>query len=220
MSFYVYILKCRDGSYYTGHTDNLELRMAQHIKMAFPKCYTATRLPVELVFTQQFPTRQEALASERQIKGWSRKKKEAMMRGDWNEVSRLAQNALRQAQDNRTLRQAQGDRNTAVRGELVEPQAQDNRSVHALRPFDHSASSWLMAQGDRNTAVQRESNRNTAVHGEPALRPFGKLMAQDNRPVHGEPAEPRAQGNRNESLKKAVRGELVEPHDPKYKGNK
>ena len=85
------------------------------------------RLPVELVFTQEFPTRQEALVSERQIKGWSRKKKEAMMRGDWNEVSRLAQNALRraqalrQAQGDRTLRQAQGDRKMTVRGELVEP---------------------------------------------------------------------------------------------------
>jgi putative endonuclease len=47
-------------------------------------------LPVELVYTQMFPTREEALTSEQQIKGWSRKKKEAMMRGDWNEVSRLA----------------------------------------------------------------------------------------------------------------------------------
>jgi predicted GIY-YIG superfamily endonuclease len=52
--------------------------------------YTLTRLPVELAFSQDFPTREEALTSERQIKGWSRKKKEAMMRGDWNEVSRLA----------------------------------------------------------------------------------------------------------------------------------
>ena len=90
MSFYVYILKCADNSYYTGHTDNLEQRLAQHHRRYFLFCYTATRLPVELVFTQMFPTREEALASEQQIKGWSRKKKEAMMRGDWNEVSRLA----------------------------------------------------------------------------------------------------------------------------------
>jgi len=90
MSFYVYILKCSDNSYYTGHTDNLEQRLAQHQRRYFPTCYTATRLPVELVYTQMFPTREEALTSEQQIKGWSRKKKEAMMRGDWNEVSRLA----------------------------------------------------------------------------------------------------------------------------------
>jgi putative endonuclease len=92
MSFCVYILKCNDGSYYTGHTDNLEKRIGEHQSGACGG-YTSTRLPVELVFSQDFPTREEALASERQIKGWSRKKKEAMMRGDWNEVSRLARRA-------------------------------------------------------------------------------------------------------------------------------
>ena len=125
MSFYVYILKCRDGSYYTGHTDNLEQRLAQHRNRFFPNCYTATRLPVELVFSQTFPTREEALAAERQIKGWSRKKKEAMMRGDWNEVSSLAQNALRKAQ---VLRQAQDDRTTSVRAELVEAPSKKGRT--------------------------------------------------------------------------------------------
>ena len=89
MSFWVYILKCADGSYYTGHTDNLEKRIGEHRSGAFGG-YTSTRLPVELVFSQDFSSREEALASERQIKGWSRKKKEAMMRGDWDEVSRLA----------------------------------------------------------------------------------------------------------------------------------
>ena len=106
MSFWVYILKCSDNSYYTGHTDKLEQRIAQHHARAFASCYTATRLPVELVFAQAFSTREEALQSEQQIKGWSRKKKEAMMQGDWAEVSRLAQNALRQG----ALRQAQGER--------------------------------------------------------------------------------------------------------------
>ncbi|WP_263081270.1 GIY-YIG nuclease family protein [Endozoicomonas sp. Mp262] len=90
MAFYVYILRCSDSSYYTGHTDNLERRLAQHHARAFPDCYTANRRPVELVYQQTFSTREEALASERRIKGWSRKKKEAMMSGDWQEVSRLA----------------------------------------------------------------------------------------------------------------------------------
>jgi hypothetical protein len=70
-----------------------------------------------------FPTREEALASEQQIKGWSRKKKEAMMRGDWNEVSRLAKskNTLRPF-DSSTSSEltAQGDRNPTVRAEPVE----------------------------------------------------------------------------------------------------
>lgn len=99
--FHVYILKCYDNSYYTGHTDNLGMRIEQHKNKTFPTCYTATRLPIELVFTQAFATREEALAAERKIKGWSRKKKEAMMRGDWDEVSRLSQNALRRAQGER-----------------------------------------------------------------------------------------------------------------------
>jgi len=101
MSFWVYILKCADGSYYTGHTDNLETRIEQHKNRFFPGCYTATRLPVEVVYSQELVTRQEALAAERQIKGWSRRKKEAMMRGDWNEVSRLSKSSLRQAQGER-----------------------------------------------------------------------------------------------------------------------
>jgi len=90
MAFFVYILQCADDSYYTGHTDNLEKRIAEHHAGAITSCYTYKRRPLQLVFAQDFPTREEALASEQQIKGWSRKKKEAMMRGDWAEVSRLA----------------------------------------------------------------------------------------------------------------------------------
>lgn len=88
VAFWVYVLKCSDGSYYTGHTDNIEKRMNDH-HMRLIEGYTAARHPVELVFSQDFPTREEALALERQIKAWSRAKKEAMIRGDWSEVSRL-----------------------------------------------------------------------------------------------------------------------------------
>lgn len=89
MSFCVYILRCADGSYYTGHTDDLEKRLAEH-HAGQVDGYTAMRRPVTLLFSEIFSTREEAVASERRIKGWSRKKKEAMMRGDWAEVSRLA----------------------------------------------------------------------------------------------------------------------------------
>ena len=88
--FWVYILHCADGSYYTGHTDNLEKRMGQY-HVGECEGYVATRRPVKLAWTQECATRHEALSAERQIKGWSRKKKEAMMSGDWTEVSRLAQ---------------------------------------------------------------------------------------------------------------------------------
>jgi predicted GIY-YIG superfamily endonuclease len=89
MSFWIYILKCADNSYYIGHTDNLENRISQHQQGSIAG-YTSKRRPVQLMHTQDFPTREEALAAERQIKGWSRKKKEAMMRGDWTAVSSLA----------------------------------------------------------------------------------------------------------------------------------
>jgi predicted GIY-YIG superfamily endonuclease len=89
MAFYVYILLCSDGSYYTGHTDNLEMRMAEHQS---GECggYTSTRLPVQLLWSQECSTREEALAAEQHVKGWSRKKKEAMMRGDWKAVQQIA----------------------------------------------------------------------------------------------------------------------------------
>ena len=89
MPFWLYILKCNDGSYYTGHTDNLEYRVAMHQEGKIAG-YTKSRKPVLLVFSEQFGTRLEALDMEQRTKGWSRKKKEAMIRGDWNEVSRLA----------------------------------------------------------------------------------------------------------------------------------
>ncbi|KEO91174.1 excinuclease ABC subunit C [Erythrobacter longus] len=91
MPFYCYILKCNDRSYYTGHTDNLETRIAAHKVGAIPG-YTAERLPIEFVWCEEFPTREEALASEQRIKGWSRAKKEALIRGDWDEIKRLARN--------------------------------------------------------------------------------------------------------------------------------
>lgn len=90
MAFWVYLLECADGSYYIGHSDQLENRLSQHQTAGIPGCYTASRLPVKLVFSQSFSTRDEALASERQIKGWSRKKKQALIAGDWSEIVRLS----------------------------------------------------------------------------------------------------------------------------------
>jgi predicted GIY-YIG superfamily endonuclease len=82
MSFYIYILLCSDNSYYTGHTDNLEPRIVAHNEGTYGG-YTASRRPLKLVYYAEFPTRQEAFASERQLKGWSRRKKEALIRQDW-----------------------------------------------------------------------------------------------------------------------------------------
>ena len=91
MGFWVYMLKCADDSYYVGHTEDLEIRISQHSRREIPG-YTSSRLPVSLIFSQEHPTREEALAAEHQIKGWNRKKKEALVRGDWDEISKLARN--------------------------------------------------------------------------------------------------------------------------------
>ena len=72
VGFYVYILNCADGSFYTGHTDNLEARMVAHETGQIPG-YTQTRRPLRLVFAEELSTRQEAFERERQIKGCSRR---------------------------------------------------------------------------------------------------------------------------------------------------
>ena len=91
MAFYAYLLHCSDGSYYAGHTDDLEQRMAQHQTGALGG-YTATRRPVVVVWSETFQTRDDAFAAERKLKGWSRAKKEALIAGDWGLVSLLARN--------------------------------------------------------------------------------------------------------------------------------
>lgn len=106
MDFHAYLVRCADGSYYAGHTDNLEQRIGQH-QTGLLGGYTARRRPVTLVWSERFATRDEAFAAERKLKGWSRAKKEALIAGDWALVSDLARNRqgsasiLRQAQDER-----------------------------------------------------------------------------------------------------------------------
>ncbi|WP_087868570.1 GIY-YIG nuclease family protein [Bathymodiolus platifrons methanotrophic gill symbiont] len=75
MNGYMYILECSDGSYYAGSTQNIELRLAQHRSGQGAK-HTRTRLPVKLVFLEEFSRIDEAYFREKQVQGWSRKKKE------------------------------------------------------------------------------------------------------------------------------------------------
>ena len=88
--FWVYMLRCADESLYVGHTEDLEYRLAQHHAGTFITCYTFKRRPLQLVHSQAFETRIEALEAERQLKGWRRAQKEALIVGDWAEVGRLA----------------------------------------------------------------------------------------------------------------------------------
>ena len=89
MSFWAYMLRCSDGTYYVGHSDELDVRVGGH-QSGLIEGYTNTRLPVELVWSEEFATRGEALDAERQIKGWSRAKKEALIRRDWEGVQYLS----------------------------------------------------------------------------------------------------------------------------------
>lgn len=89
MSFWAYMLHCRGGFYYTGHTDDLERRIAEH-QSGTVGGFTADYLPAELAWSQEFVTHEEAKAAEKQIKGWSRAKKMALIRGNWDRVSKFA----------------------------------------------------------------------------------------------------------------------------------
>jgi predicted GIY-YIG superfamily endonuclease len=86
--YFVYMLRCADGSYYVGSTWNLEKRIEEHNSGAY-QGYTSRRLPVELVWSCDFPTEHEAFLAERQLKGWSRAKKEALIRGGLQAVHEI-----------------------------------------------------------------------------------------------------------------------------------
>lgn len=82
-NYFVYILKCSDDSYYTGVTNNLEKRVYEH-QFGIIKGYTSKRLPSKLVFSERFSDINQAIRFEKQIKGWSRKKKETLIYRDFD----------------------------------------------------------------------------------------------------------------------------------------
>ena len=86
---YVYILKCRDGSYYTGSTTNLEMRVWEH-QNGKGANYTRKRVPVELVYYEEYEHIDEAFYREKQIQKWSKKKKDALIKGDFDNLSKLS----------------------------------------------------------------------------------------------------------------------------------
>ncbi len=91
MGAFVYMLQCADGSYYVGNAtgDDLTRRIAEHQAGTYPG-YTYTRRPVRLVWSEYFDRITDANAVERQVKGWNRAKKEALIKGDWDAIQQLA----------------------------------------------------------------------------------------------------------------------------------
>ncbi|MBW8783867.1 MAG: GIY-YIG nuclease family protein, partial [Novosphingobium sp.] len=132
MAFWTYILRCSDGSYYTGHTDDLEKRISQHHSGTFPDCYTVSRRPLELVWANEYQDRDGAFLAERQLKGWSRAKKEALIAGDWERVRKLASRA-------RVLRD-DAEPSTSSVSASPQDEREQNKSAHAEEGLSSSRS--------------------------------------------------------------------------------
>ena len=86
---FVYILLCADGSYYTGSTSDLTLRLAQH-ENGNGANYTKSRLPVQLVYFEEYPDVKSAFYREKQIQGWSRRKKKALIEQNFSNLKRFS----------------------------------------------------------------------------------------------------------------------------------
>ena len=102
--YFLYILRCADGSYYTGMSSDLQIRVQEHMQGSDPSAYTFGRRPVTLVWSQEFSTHDEAFHAERQVKGWTRARKEALIHGSLDEVHRI----VRQEWENENRGKADG----------------------------------------------------------------------------------------------------------------
>ena len=87
--YYVYMLRCADDSFYVGVTNDLERRLGQHQYGWDEECYTHTRRPVVLAHSSEFHDVLQAIAWEKQLKGWSRAKKRALINGDFALIRKL-----------------------------------------------------------------------------------------------------------------------------------
>jgi predicted GIY-YIG superfamily endonuclease/proteasome lid subunit RPN8/RPN11 len=172
MVFWAYLLNCRGGSFYAGHTDDLERRIAQH-KSGLVAGYTRDRLPVELVWSQEFPTRVEAIAAERQIKGWSKAKKLALIRGDWAAVSHYA-------------RKKDGPSTSSGRTEVLQVEADEFEigphilpalRAHAAREHPNECCGLLLGEGGRITSIQPAANVHPAPKAHFEIDPAALIAA-------------------------------------------
>ncbi|MFI4936191.1 MAG: GIY-YIG nuclease family protein [Caulobacterales bacterium] len=103
------MLRCPDGSYYMGCTTNIDQRYGEHL--AGMNCaYTSTRRPLLMVWAEEFQSLYDAIDAERRIKGWSRLKKEAMIRGDYEALPGLSRRGFRPAQEATRERSVRGSR--------------------------------------------------------------------------------------------------------------
>jgi predicted GIY-YIG superfamily endonuclease len=142
MTFWTYLIQCADRHLYAGHTDDLERRVGEH-QVGLVSGYTRTRGPVHLVWSQEFPTRYEALQAERQIKGWSRAKKLALIRGDWSMISQLARSRQEQG------RASTGSARTEFKAGRQELYLHPHPKILPTQPYSLSATLAGPASGIR-----------------------------------------------------------------------
>ena len=100
MTYTVYILECSNGTFYTGSTGDLQKRLEAHQKGLDPKAYTYPLRPVKCVYAEEFPTKSQALDAERQIKGWSHAKKQALIEGDFEKIHQIVTRERRARENN------------------------------------------------------------------------------------------------------------------------
>jgi putative endonuclease len=90
--YYVYIIECSDHSYYVGVTNDLERRIWEHQEGIDLKSYTFPRRPVQLRYSETYSNILDAIAREKQLKGWTRKKKEALINENWEALKERSRN--------------------------------------------------------------------------------------------------------------------------------
>lgn len=112
MKGWMYILECADGSYYTGSTNNLEFRLQQH-QSGEGANHTKKHLPVNLVYFEEFDRIDKAFYREKQVQGWNRKKKEALINSQHNTLPELSL-AYRDIEEVASRTSATVDKNTSA----------------------------------------------------------------------------------------------------------
>jgi putative endonuclease len=97
--YFVYILRCFDGSFYVGVTNDAEKRFAEHCYGIDPDCYTFSRRPLQLAHVSEFHWVDEAIAFEKRLKGWTHRKKRAFVEGSWSDLKRYSRGPDKQSFD-------------------------------------------------------------------------------------------------------------------------
>ncbi len=123
---WLYIVECSDRSFYTGVKNDLERRIFEHNEGIIVDCYTHNRRPVKLVYSEEFSNYLDAINREKQVKGWSRAKKKALIENDFRKLKELSKTYHGSQFD--MLRQAQHDNNSNCHPALSSPKG---RRIHS-----------------------------------------------------------------------------------------